>query len=347
MGEVRAPAGGAGGGAGTGGRGGGTGGAGVLGASASISILTSVIHDCAIACDRNCFYVCIIKQSCRCCCGSSSRLLLRGSTDSASGPHTRIADFPKFCAIAGPALTWSRLRVVFRRLARDSHAHNTHSLCCCSLTEPPTSSPLTTEIKMRTVSTFAIAALAGASGGLAFAPSTQLRPVNTRSNGVLKMVYIPDGLSAAEWNKIKAAEKKKKENLGKMGPSRFKSRSFQVSREQHVFGGCKMLPLNRTNFALSRGDVIVMIKKERPSVAPLLVSKKHTPSPTPTSYTTLSVVSTSRLPVRLRKPLCYRQAWQESGAGHLFPVDPKKVRLLTLPWFAVSLFFFSDRQARR
>ncbi|CAM9362649.1 unnamed protein product [Pylaiella littoralis] len=101
---------------------------------------------------------------------------------------------------------------------------------------------------MRKVSTtFAVAALAGASGSLAFAPpSSQLRPVNTRSSATLKMVYIPDGLSAAEWKKIKDAEKKKKENLGKMGPSRFKSRSFQ--------------------------------------------------------------------------------AWQESGAGHLFPVDPKKVK---------------------
>lgn len=39
---------GTGGGAGSGGGGGGRGGAGVLGASASISILTSVIHDCAI-----------------------------------------------------------------------------------------------------------------------------------------------------------------------------------------------------------------------------------------------------------------------------------------------------------
>lgn len=64
----------------------------------------------------------------------------------------------------------------------------------------------------------------------AFAPpSAQLRPVNTRSAAALKMVYIPDGLSPAEWKKIKAEEKKKKENLGRMGPSRFKSRSFQVS----------------------------------------------------------------------------------------------------------------------
>lgn len=100
---------------------------------------------------------------------------------------------------------------------------------------------------MRTVATLAIAALAGNSA-MAFAPpSAPLRSVNARSSHApLKMVYIPDGLSPAEWKKIQAEEKKKKENLGRMGPSRFKSRSFQ--------------------------------------------------------------------------------AWQESGAGHLFPVDPKKVK---------------------
>lgn len=65
------------------------------------------------------------------------------------------------------------------------------------------------------------------------------------------MVYIPDGLTAAQWKKIQAEEKAKKENLGKLGPSRFKSRSFQ--------------------------------------------------------------------------------AWQESGAGHLFPVDPKKVKSGEIP----------------
>ncbi|CBJ27167.1 conserved unknown protein [Ectocarpus siliculosus] len=107
---------------------------------------------------------------------------------------------------------------------------------------------------MRTVSTFAVAALAGTSSVVAFAPpSAPLRPVTTRSSSsaALKMVYIPDGLSPAEWKKIKDADKKKQENLGKLGPSRFKSRSFQ--------------------------------------------------------------------------------AWQESGAGHLFPVDPKKVKSGEIP----------------
>lgn len=107
---------------------------------------------------------------------------------------------------------------------------------------------------MRAMTTFAVVALAGNSA-VAFAPpSAPLRPMSsTRSSSkALQMVYIPDGLSQAEWKKIQAEEKKKKENLGRMGPSRFKSRSFQ--------------------------------------------------------------------------------AWQEAGAGHLFPVDPKKVSARATPY---------------
>lgn len=100
---------------------------------------------------------------------------------------------------------------------------------------------------MRSIATLALAALIG--NVVAFAPpSTPLRSAarSTGTSSSLKMVYIPDGLSPKEWKKIKAEEKKKQDGLGKLGPSRFKSRSFQ--------------------------------------------------------------------------------AWQESGSGHLFPVDPKKVK---------------------
>lgn len=123
-------------------------------------------------------------------------------------------------------LTWFRSYAAF-----SGHAPRTrtHTICYLPTYARFTGSSPSTGIKMRTISTLAVAALAGTA--VAFAPpSTQLRPVNTRSNAALKMVYIPDGLSQAEWNKIKAEEKKKKENLGKMGPSRFKSRSFQVGR---------------------------------------------------------------------------------------------------------------------
>lgn len=99
---------------------------------------------------------------------------------------------------------------------------------------------------MKSLAILVLAAQAGTSA-VAFAPSAPLRLVSTtiRASSTLNMAYIPDGLSPAEWKKIQAEEKKKRENLGKVGPQRFKSRSFQ--------------------------------------------------------------------------------AWQESGAGHLFPVDPQKV----------------------
>lgn len=99
---------------------------------------------------------------------------------------------------------------------------------------------------MKSLAILVLAAQAGSSA-VAFAPSAPLRVVSptTKASSAINMVYIPDGLSPTEWKKIQAEEKKKRENLGKVGPQRFKSRSFQ--------------------------------------------------------------------------------AWQESGAGHLFPVDPKKV----------------------
>lgn len=75
---------------------------------------------------------------------------------------------------------------------------------------------------------------------MAFAPpSAPLRPASTQSNAAaVKMVYIPDGLSAAEWRKIQAEEKQKQNSLGRVGPSRFKSRSFQAWQESgnsHLF----------------------------------------------------------------------------------------------------------------
>lgn len=98
---------------------------------------------------------------------------------------------------------------------------------------------------MRIVLALIAAAIAGSSAW-AFAPSLTLRCVHNRNwNASLRMGYIPDGLSPDEWKKIQANEKEKAANLGRVGPVRFKSRSFK--------------------------------------------------------------------------------AWQESGAGHLFPVDPKKV----------------------
>lgn len=63
---------------------------------------------------------------------------------------------------------------------------------------------------------------------VAFAPLVQPRTsVSTTSLNV----YIPDGLSKAEWEKIKQKDADKKKNLGRLGPRGFKSRSFQSFQE--------------------------------------------------------------------------------------------------------------------
>jgi hypothetical protein len=57
---------------------------------------------------------------------------------------------------------------------------------------------------------------------------------------LLKMEYIPDGLSKEQWAKIKAkeTEENKNKNLGAVGITKFKSRSFeawQKSGQTHLF----------------------------------------------------------------------------------------------------------------
>lgn len=49
--------------------------------------------------------------------------------------------------------------------------------------------------------------------------------------------YVPDGLTAAEYNKIKQMDKKKLgKDLGKLGPKGFKSRSMQAWQEAYESG---------------------------------------------------------------------------------------------------------------
>lgn len=54
----------------------------------------------------------------------------------------------------------------------------------------------------------------------------------------LSMEYIPDGLTKEAWEAIKAKERQQRKDLGKVGTTRFKSRSFQAWHEaggQHLF----------------------------------------------------------------------------------------------------------------
>ena len=60
----------------------------------------------------------------------------------------------------------------------------------------------------------------------------------------LKMEYIPDGISKAQWEKMKAkeAEDLKKKNLGAVGITKFKSRSFEAFQKS---GGKNLFPVDK------------------------------------------------------------------------------------------------------
>ena len=60
-----------------------------------------------------------------------------------------------------------------------------------------------------------------------FAPATPLAVTLRSSSATLTMEYIPDGLSKAEWTKIKSKEAAAKKGLGKIGARGFKSRSME------------------------------------------------------------------------------------------------------------------------
>ena len=65
--------------------------------------------------------------------------------------------------------------------------------------------------------------------------------VKTQNNNGMTMEYIPSGMSKAQWQKMKDAEKNKTKgkNLGKNGITTFKSRSFD---EWQKSGGKNLFP---------------------------------------------------------------------------------------------------------
>jgi Na+-translocating ferredoxin:NAD+ oxidoreductase RnfG subunit len=50
------------------------------------------------------------------------------------------------------------------------------------------------------------------------APTTTIMTHNQQQSLVTMYGYVPDGLTAEQWKKIKAQEAEKKANLGKVGP---------------------------------------------------------------------------------------------------------------------------------
>lgn len=79
--------------------------------------------------------------------------------------------------------------------------------------------------------------------GFGIISSSQLSKNGFRKSSI-KMEYIPDGLTKAQWEQLKKKEedeRKRLGNLGVMGVNRFKSRSFQAWQES---GGKHLFPVN-------------------------------------------------------------------------------------------------------
>ena len=66
---------------------------------------------------------------------------------------------------------------------------------------------------------------------------------NARNIAVTTMEYIPSGVSKEQWKKMKETEKQKqaKKNLGKVGITTFKSRSFS---DWQAAGGINLFPVD-------------------------------------------------------------------------------------------------------
>eukprot|EP00953_Heterococcus_sp_UTEX-ZZ885_P041057 20958-Heterococcus_DN1.PRE.1 len=96
---------------------------------------------------------------------------------------------------------------------------------------------------------FAVLVLA-ASSCVAFAPGAALpsgRALAVQSRS-MSMAYVPDGLTPEQWKAIKEKEALKAKNLGAMGTTKFKSRSFQA---WHEAGGKHLFPVDPKVCALN------------------------------------------------------------------------------------------------
>jgi len=93
--------------------------------------------------------------------------------------------------------------------------------------------------------TFAVAAVVALDGAAAFSSfnGQQIQGVAKNAGSSLTMEYIPSGMSKAQWAKIKEQEKNKNKgkDLGKVGVTSFKSRSFA---DWQKAGGINLFPVD-------------------------------------------------------------------------------------------------------
>lgn len=92
----------------------------------------------------------------------------------------------------------------------------------------------------------------------ALAVAAAFKPAGRATRHALSMEYIPDGLSKAQWEKMKAEEAKKNadKDLGKVGITKFKSRSFeawQKDGQRHLFPVNPSTPTNEKPYMQRTG----------------------------------------------------------------------------------------------
>lgn len=98
------------------------------------------------------------------------------------------------------------------------------------------------------------AVFAGVDG---FSPS--LLPKTSRPSSTVSYAYIPEGFTPESWKKFQEKEKLKKQNLGRLGPRGFESRSMQSFQEALERGeAAHLMPMFNANDKLKKG----LIKKE-------------------------------------------------------------------------------------
>jgi hypothetical protein len=102
--------------------------------------------------------------------------------------------------------------------------------------------------------TAAVTLLATVAAVGAFTASTL--PSSRSASLTVTYGYVPSGLSADEWKKIKEKETQKTKNLGKLGPRGFKSRSFQSFQEALERGeATHLMPVENAKERIAKGEL--------------------------------------------------------------------------------------------
>ena len=76
-------------------------------------------------------------------------------------------------------------------------------------------------------------------------------------SSIVRFGYVPDGFTAESYKKFKEDEKKKKQNLGRVGPRGFKSRSMQSFQEALEKGEAKhLMPVFNAKQKIASGKLV-------------------------------------------------------------------------------------------